>query len=226
MGKKESFETVWDFLENHFRFFLLLFSFLLLFASGMLLAKIWQLRSKPQLEYSVRESGESRSDNLSDDEPGTDVCVVDVSGAIEEPGVYELGEGSRVKDAVNVAGGLSSLADEDWVAKNLNLAAPVSDGQKIYIPEKGEAAEVASVGSQSGDIRGTEALTVGSSGKINLNQASKDDLETLPGIGPALAGRIIEYREKTPFESVEELTAVKGIGGKTLQDLRDKVFVP
>ncbi|MEA2020331.1 MAG: ComEA family DNA-binding protein [Patescibacteria group bacterium] len=225
MGKKESFETIWDFLESHFRFCLLFLSVLLLFVSGMLLARIWQFKNKPRLEYSVQE--EETSNNGSDNKNNVGYCFVDVSGAVVNPGVYELEKGSRVKDAIASAGGFSSHVDEDWVAKNLNLAAAVTDGQKIYILEEGEVTKIAGTSADNlPDNYGGGGGAGVSENKINLNQASKDVLETLPGIGPALAERIIEYRNQTPFETVEEITAVKGIGEKTLQDLRDRVFVP
>ncbi len=137
---------------------------------------------------------------------------VDIQGAIERSGIYQLLEGSRVNDLLIKAGGLSSEADRDWVAKNINLAQKLSDGAKIYIPKKGEP----SSGSE-GRVAGTSFL-----GKININTASKSELETLPGIGSAYAQRIIENR---PYSTVDELLQVPGIGPKTLEKIKEKVTI-
>jgi len=137
--------------------------------------------------------------------------VVDIEGAVINPGVYELKSGSRINDLLIACGGLSQEADRDWVAKNLNLASPVIDGAKIYIPQAGE----------EGAVVGAAAA-----GLVNINQADASLLETLPGIGPSFAQKIIDYRQANQgFKSVEELMAVPGIGKKTYDRLRDEVTV-
>lgn len=129
---------------------------------------------------------------------------VDIQGAIEKPGVYQLPAGSRINDLLIKAGGLSGEADRDWVAKTLNLAEKLVDGAKIYIPKIGE--------------RVARAKT----GKININTASKSELETFPGIGPVYAQRIIENR---PYQKIEDLLNVPGIGPKTLEKIKDKITI-
>jgi competence protein ComEA len=127
--------------------------------------------------------------------------IVYVSGAVAVPDVYRLPEGARVLDAVLAAGGLG----DDAASEEVNLAAPLSDAQHIHIPHQGEAASAP-----------TSAATGGSSttsGVIDLNQASAVDLEELPGIGKALAARIVAYREQQgPFTAVDDLQKVSGIG--------------
>lgn len=142
--------------------------------------------------------------------------VVYVSGAVLTPGVYTLPPGSRVTDALEAAGGLAAQADPE----RLNLAQVLTDGQKIDVPEviASNPAEPA-----LGEVtRGIE-LT---SGLININTASQEELESLPEIGPHLAEEIIKYREANgPFESVDELLEVSGIGETTLETIRDLITI-
>lgn len=136
------------------------------------------------------------------------LLVVHVAGHVKEPGIYEVPEGSRVADAIDVAGGALGEADLDL----LNLAALLSDGQKVYVPAKGEGVPA----DPSGQVHG----------KVNLNTASADQLEELPGVGPVLAQRIVDHREKRGgFTSVRQLMEVSGIGPKTFEALKDLVTV-
>ncbi|NTV63766.1 MAG: ComEA family DNA-binding protein [Oscillochloris sp.] len=131
-----------------------------------------------------------------------DDLIVYVSGAVAVPDVYRLPQGARVLDAVLAAGGMTSDAANDQV----NLAAPLSDAQHIQIPRLGVAAGTAPLATES--IGGPAP-----SGLLDLNRASASDLEELPGIGKALAARIIAYREQQgPFASVADLQNVTGIG--------------
>ncbi len=144
------------------------------------------------------------------------LVVVHVSGAVQRPGVYELREGMRVIDAIEMAGGGTEKSD----IHQLNLAETLYDGQKIYVPVKGE--EMGYVGSGSGGKSSAGSTTR----KLNLNTASIEELEDLPGIGPTLATRIVEYREKHgPFRKVEQLMNVSGIGIKKFESLKDKVRI-
>lgn len=151
---------------------------------------------------------------------------VDVQGAVERPGLYKLSSDSRVNDALVVAGGLNIEADREWFNKNINLAQKLSDGIKIYIPTKEEAEKegLGTLGS-SGSLGSGEVIGV-TTGKININTASKSQLESLPGIGPAFAQRIIDYRNSNgPFGKVEDLVKVSGIGEKTLEKIKDKITI-
>jgi len=151
--------------------------------------------------------------------------VVHVSGAVKQAGVYRLAPASRVADAIEQAGGATEHADLDA----LNLAEPIQDGQKIHVPRKGEvsAPAVASVApSRSPRSAPQAAATATTQFPINLNTATADQLEAIPGIGPVLAQRIIEYRQTHGrFQSVDELLEVRGIGSKRLESMRPYVTV-
>jgi competence protein ComEA len=148
--------------------------------------------------------------------------VVHVSGAVKQAGVYRLAPDSRVADAIEQAGGASENADLDA----LNLAEPLQDGQKIHVPRKGEASAptTASVSPPRTPRRAPQAAAV--QFPINLNTATAEQLEAIPGIGPVLAQRIIEYRQTHGrFQSVDELLEVRGIGPKRLESMRPYVTV-
>ena len=139
--------------------------------------------------------------------------IVHVAGAVVRPGVYTLAGGSRVGDAVTAAGGPRRHA----VLDGLNLARVLADGEQVVVPEAGAAASPASPGAAA--AVGTPA-TPGVVPAVSLNQATLADLETLPGIGPVLATRIIQHRDSIGgFSDVGELRDVPGIGEKTFQSV-------
>lgn len=143
--------------------------------------------------------------------------AVDVEGAVIKPGMYSLAMGSRVRDALVSAGGLSAFADRLWVEKNLNLAAKLSDGAKIYIPRAGEAQNPATNLTQTGVPQG---VIVGSETLVNVNSATGAELDTLPGIGPVTAEKIINNR---PYSSVDELLSRKVVTDKIFSQIKDKI---
>ena len=133
-----------------------------------------------------------------------------VSGAVRNPDVYTLLQDSIVKDAMEAAGGPTEDAD----LERINLAQPVGDGQQVHIPRKGE--DSPPVQSPSGQLA--------PGGKVNINTADADLLESLPGIGPALAQRIVDHRQSHgPFERVEHVTEVSGIGEATFEAIQDLI---
>jgi len=136
-----------------------------------------------------------------------------VSGAVTHPDVYELPTESIVKDAIEAAGGATSEADLD----RINLALYVADGQHIYVPRRGEESPPISPPTQPS---GTASGKAGS--KININTASQSEIETLPGIGPSRAQGVIENR---PYDSIEEIQKVPGIGEGTFQKLKALITV-
>lgn len=144
------------------------------------------------------------NENTSRSEIGT--LVVDVSGAVEKPGVYKLPTDARVGDALVVAGGLSAVADREWVSATLNLAAKVEDGAKIYIPKNLESDTIEA----SGEVRAQKNQ------KININTASLEELDQLDGIGESRARAIIENR---PYGSTQELVSK----AKIPQTVYDKI---
>jgi competence protein ComEA len=143
------------------------------------------------------------------------VLRVHVAGAVQRPGVYRLSDGSRAEDAVAAAGGALPGAFLDAV----NLAAPLRDGEQLVVPAT--AADTAATVGVTGD--GT--ATSGPERPVDLNRASAVELETLPGVGPSTAKRIIEHRERRPFASVRDLLDVPGIGEVRFAQLRDRVTV-
>ena len=144
-------------------------------------------------------------------EPSSSV-VVHVAGAVVHGGVYRLDGGARVIDAVDAAGGFAANAEADGV----NLAAVLQDGQRIYVPRVGEVSPAA-VGGGEGAVAGFP---------IDLNRATVDDLDRLPGVGPATAAAIVAHREQHgPFRDVDALADVRGIGEAKLETLRGLVVV-
>jgi competence protein ComEA len=145
---------------------------------------------------------------------GSDV-VVDVTGAVREPGVYRLPAGSRVDDAVKRAGGETGKAELDSV----NLAARLADGQQVVVPERVPAGAAAgAVGAIAGGAAGEE------DGPISLGTATAADLDTIDGIGPVTAEDIIEFREEHGgLSSVDQLDQISGIGPATMESLRERL---
>lgn len=134
--------------------------------------------------------------------------VVDVAGAVRRPGLYHLASGTRIADAVAAAGGATAKADITLV----NLAAPLADGEQVLVPARGAATASASQGPSP-------------TAPLDLNTASVEQLDALPGVGPATAQKIVDYRQAHgPFRSVDELEAVPGIGPAKLAQLKGLVI--
>ncbi|MDP8904673.1 MAG: ComEA family DNA-binding protein [Chloroflexota bacterium] len=148
--------------------------------------------------------------------------IVDVEGAVERPGLHRLPSGSRVGDAVRAAGGYSAQVDIGAAARRLNLAAVVSDGEQVYVPLRGEEEEAGastSPGAQAPAVAGPP------DGLIDVNTASAAQLETLPGIGPVTAAKILGARDEAPFETVDDLLARKVVGPATMEKIRALITV-
>lgn len=140
--------------------------------------------------------------------------VVDVEGAVVDPGVHEVAAGARVADAIAAAGGYSTEVDIAAAAGALNLAEHLTDGQKIHVPARGEVASLPD------DATGAPGSAP--NGPIDINHATSTELESLPGIGPVTAGKIIAAR---PFGSIEELDTRDVVGPSTLAKIRDLITV-
>ena len=164
--------------------------------------------ASPRIEIGVaHEPGDEASG------PGGTTMVVDVAGGVRVPGLYRLGPGSRVGDAIAAAGGYGPTVDASAVARELNLAAQLSDGQKVMVPERTAATQAATGGSA-----GPAAL-------VDLNRATESELEALPGIGPVTAQKIIAARTERPFSRPDELLERKIVGKATWEKIRDLVTV-
>lgn len=156
--------------------------------------------------------------------------VVQAAGAVRAPGLYRLDAGARVDDLIRAAGGLTERADRE----RINLAAPLADGQRVWLPIIGrdEAPPVATgpvttaAPSGSSGSSGSSGAEVADAGPVDLNAADAEQLDALPGVGPATAAAILAHREEAgPFQSVDELLDVPGIGDAKLEQLRPLVTV-
>lgn len=146
--------------------------------------------------------------------PTIGMIMVDVRGAVNKPGVYTLAVGSRVQDVLVLAG--NPLSDAE--TRQLNLARKLNDGEQIYIPTFAEATLTPPVAAAKSNTRKTPV------GKININTATVSELDPLPGIGPALAERIVEYRSQFgPFRQLEDIKKVRGIGDALYKQIQDLI---
>ena len=143
---------------------------------------------------------------------------VDIEGSIVKPGVYEFNDGERVSDGIEKAGGLTKDADLVFLEKNMNKAAKLIDGGKIYIPKKG------GIGSQNLEVgsKNTENTLGITTGMVNINSASQAELEALPGVGPVTAQKIISGR---PYQSIDELKTKKSVGNALFDKIKEKLTV-
>lgn len=172
----------------------------------------WYLRSLPQ-PVEIRAVGGAPAARVSPSPSPTLSLIVDVAGFVRKPGVYEFADGDRVIDAIEAAGGPRKGAE----LITLNLAAPLTDGQQVLVPDPAALAAAASGGAPG---------TGSAGGLLNINTADATALEGLSGIGEVLAQRIVEYRDANgPFTSVDGLLDVSGIGDATLEEIRSEVTV-
>lgn len=208
-------KTMWEQLPKQIKTMVLIFLAALVFGSGVVAAGLLN-SEKPEPAELILEEAPAKDFESSAEPKEVQEIVVHVSGAVKNPGIYKLLAGSRVHDAVMLA---QPLPEADLDA--LNLAAPLTDGQKVPVPKKGEAVDAATA--LTANPSASPGIT---GGKINLNTASLSELDSLPGIGPATAQKIIDYRTKNGgFKSVDELEQVSGIGAKKLENIRDLVTV-
>ncbi|MEE3362340.1 MAG: helix-hairpin-helix domain-containing protein [Anaerovoracaceae bacterium] len=179
---------------------------------------VYNTAKKPDAdEFTDSGGSEKVSQTKTDDE--RDIIIVDVSGAVNDPRVVELDKGDRVNDAIEAAGGLTADAD----ISSLNRAAVLKDGDKIFVPEKGSGRSGSVTNANSGTGSGGSAIA---DGRVNINMADKTELQTLPGVGPAIADRIIAYRESHGnFSRPEDIKNVSGIGDKTYEKMKNSITV-
>ncbi len=179
-------------------------------------------------------SEEKNVQNEKIDEAKIDNIIIYITGGVKKEGVYELPDGSRISDAIEQAEGLKANAD----TSSINLAYKLEDGMKIKIPLQGENVENSNINSTDSYMTkssglDTENLNVNLSGsaqkkqqKININKATQEELETLSGIGPSIANKIVQYRkENGNFKSVEDIKNVSGIGDNKFNEIKDSIVV-
>lgn len=150
-----------------------------------------------------------------------DLIYIHIVGEVNVQGLIELKAGSRIADAIEVAGGITHNAD----LSKINLACILSDGQKLIIPRIGENVEQYLIDGD-GNANSSTGGTLKKNTKININVASQEELEVLPGIGAATAMKIVEYRQKNGrFKSIDDLKNVSGIGNSKFESLKDYIVV-
>ncbi|MDO5718566.1 MAG: DUF655 domain-containing protein [Tissierellia bacterium] len=166
--------------------------------------------SKPN-DIEVNRLTQNMPDEVLESDKFDNQIVVHITGEVNEPGIYEFEDGSRLNDAIEKAGGFTEEADSNSV----NLAKKLSDEMKIVIPSVNDIDEAGI----------HEFLISEDSGKININTAEVNELVELPGIGPKTADKIIEYRENNKFENIEDIKNVAGIGDKIFESIKDLIKV-
>lgn len=144
---------------------------------------------------------------------------VHITGEVSKPDVYEMTPGSRMNDLIDLAGGFTDKANNDMV----NLAAKLEDEMMVRIPSVDDIEEPPSQGQN--EIMGLVGDMGSDSNKVNINTASQEDLQTLSGIGPKTAEKIINYRQEKKFEKIEDILNVSGIGEKTFEDIKEYIRV-
>ncbi|MBW3495752.1 MULTISPECIES: helix-hairpin-helix domain-containing protein [Bacillus] len=167
-------------------------------------------RSLITTEVQVKDVEKKSKPKVLDTKEQKKIIIIDVKGAVFKEGVYEMKEGDRVKEAVEKAGGL--LPDAD--VKKVNLAQMVQDQMLLYVPNKNEPVQEGATFSKS-------------EGKVQINTASKEQLEKITGIGSRKAESILKYREEHgPFQKIEDLLEIDGIGAKSLEKIKDQIIIP
>ena len=184
----------------------------------LLIAVVLRVHDENKADITIETEGSADELEYNEDsaarETRTQLFFVDIGGAVEKPGVYEVSKDTRLFEVIEMAGGLSEDADTDHV----NRASFVEDGQKIIIPVKGSDG--------TGDLDTTAASsTAVENGLININTASADELKTLNGIGDVMAEKILEYRSSRAFKSKEDIMSVDGIGSKIYEKIKDRITV-
>ncbi|MEN8701062.1 helix-hairpin-helix domain-containing protein [Bacillus infantis] len=172
------------------------------------------LQMEEELESLPGQGEDEEGEEKKEKESAPLVIKVDVKGSVRNPGLYEAAEGERVADLIQKAGGLTENADET----RINFAQRVGDEMVIYVPEEGEEL--------SGGIEPAQTISAdsGEDGMVNINSAGSEELQDIPGIGPSKAAAIIEYREtEGPFQSLEDLMQISGIGEKTFEKLKSYI---
>lgn len=165
-----------------------------------------------------------KSNSLENEDIIKGEIIVHIIGEVKKEGIVSLKEGDRVIDAIRKAGGETKNADLSQV----NLAYILSDGQKIYIPSKNEKIDTFVISSNESDIGESGENNNGGSSdiKININTATESQLDTLPGVGPSTAMKIIEYRNTNgKFKKIEDIKEVKGIGEAKYEDLKNYITI-
>lgn len=191
----------------------IVFKFLLILII-VILTVVVSVRQNASNEIDLGAAKET--DKVSAEETSEKEYYVDISGEVKKPGVYKVKKKTRLVFLIDKAGGLTGKADLDAI----NQASYVEDGAKIIIPKKGENKNSNEAGADA-----SETSVGNTSGKININQASAEELTSIPGVGTVIAQRIVEYRNGARFNSIEDIKNVKGIGDATFEKMKGSITV-
>lgn len=195
---------------------ILIVSILFLICGGYVYIDAHQSEDDIQIENELNDYSQVSKNSIK--------IIIDLSGSVKRPGVYELNSNSRLKDLLEKAGGLSNDADSKYFERNYNLARILVDQEKIYIPNKAEIKML-------GDLSNTQENQVDpkiiqedqiQEAMININKANADQLDSLPGIGKVISGRIISSR---PYRSIEELKEKKVVNNSLFEKIKDLIVV-
>jgi len=197
---------------------------LFLLGGGILLYRLGYVGDSEKVE--ILGSSDVQTSETADSKE----IVVEISGAVFSPGVYKLKSGDRVENLIIAGGGLAADSDREWIARFINKAAKLSDGQKLYIPKVGESSEYAwdkqsnfSTANNSGGIKLDQGVLGTDSGvKVNINTASLTELDSLPGIGQVYGQSIIDHR---PYSDISELVTRGAIKQNIYDKLKEKITV-
>lgn len=192
-----------------------------LFITGALVLAVLRMQTKTAPEMKLTGKVE---ESVAEASISAVLLTVQLSGAVNKPGVFSVPSDSRIQDLLQLGEGLATTGDPIWVERNINLAEKLFDGEKVYIPTRAETAVATTapnvVGYSGQSVLGTK------SAKININTASVPALDTLPGIGTSTAGKIIEYRQKNgPFTRIEDIQKVSGIKSALFSKIKDLITV-
>lgn len=188
----------------------IMFSMLTILAFGY---KFFKHNSNKNVEIS-EDYKKDNSENLEKKEESNDKIFVHIDGEVNNPNLYEMKKSDRIKDLIDKAGGLTKNAD----SSKINLAVKLKDEMKVHIYKIGEKKE-----NENEDTK--ENTSTLNKDVVNINTASEQELCNLTGIGPSKAKMIIEYRKKSKFSTIEDITKVSGIGKKTFEKIKDKITV-
>ncbi len=200
---------------------ILIIIIILLFIGYYIITKVSNSRYM-NLETEESESIEEKEISSEEEIAEEKYIIVHVTGSVKKQGIVKLEEGSRILDAIEKAGGITEKAD----LSKINLAYTVQDGQKIYVPNINDKEETVSITEDAGEGIIKEDNNSNKNGKININTASQTELETLNGIGPSIALKIINYRnENGNFKSIEDIKNVPGIGDAKFESIKENISV-
>ena len=187
---------------------------ILVICAIVLIAYILKNASAPPVKEASFTAAPIKTEKEPEELKIVEKVFVDVKGEVVKPGLYEVRQGDRLKFVIDRAGGFTPDADK----KVINLAVKVSDEMMIYVPRIGEIEPPLLASPMSGNDSGKD--------RININTATQQEFETLPGIGPAKASTFIQYREEHgPFATLEEIQNISGVGEKTFEKLKEYIYV-